>query len=300
MTPTPKSRKKGSGSSETDMSVYSAGNRLSSARIERGLTIDEAAHAVKMRPDKILALENDDYTRFGSPAYARGFLLIYSRYLGVDVSEQMREFEMADARVNVEEYQYLNHAPEPEKEERAPTYSIDRRRPPSVWPLVAFMIVSVVAGAGYWIKVQSRRLDDAGKPPVAATPTQTVAPAAPATPAPGTAPASAPGTAPVTTGAGSTAVAGAHPAAAATPAIRLEKTLPINELIVTPVKDAWVKIRRDSPDSPPVFEGELYAKAPPLKMKGLRFYVEVRDQSSVQIRNNGTPIAYQAPVTTIP
>jgi cytoskeletal protein RodZ len=297
MTPTPKSRKKGSGSSDT-MSDYSAGNRLSSARIERGLTIDEAAHAVKMRPDKILALENDDYTRFGSPAYARGFLLIYSRFLGVDVSDQMREFEMADARVNVEEYQYLNHAPEPEKEERAPAYSIERRRAPSVWPLVVFMVVSVVVAGGYYIKVQSRRLDDS-KPAANATPTpQAVAPGAPAKAAPGGRPATVPAAAPGNPGAGSTALAGAAGSPAAP--MRIERPLPINELIVTPVKDAWVKIRRDSPDSPPVFEGELYAKAPPLKMKGVRFYVEVRDQSSVQIRNNGTPIAYQAPVTTIP
>lgn len=293
MTPTPKSRKEGSGSHAT-MSDYSAGNRLSSARIERGLTIDEAAHAVKMRPDKIVALENDDFTRFGSPAYARGFLMIYSRFLGVDVSDQLREFEMADARVNVEEYQYLNHAPEPEKEERAPAYSIERRRPPSVWPLVTFMVISVVVAGGYWIKVQSRRLDDSGKPAASPTPAQTVAPAAPGKPAP----AAAPGTAP-SSGTGSTAVAGVHPGASPTP-MRIERPLPINELIVTPLKDAWVKIRRDSPDSPPVFEGELYAKAPPLKMKGVRFYVEVRDQSSVQIRNNGTPIAYQAPGITIP
>ena len=47
----------------------SAGKKLCDARLARRLSIDEAAHATKMRPDKILALENDDYSRFGGTAY---------------------------------------------------------------------------------------------------------------------------------------------------------------------------------------------------------------------------------------
>jgi len=132
------------------MADHSAGKKLSAARLERGMTIDEAAHAVKMRPDKIVALENDDFSRFGSPAYARGFLMIYARFLGVDVSAHLGEFERADVRVNLEEYQYLNNAPEPVKEERMmPNYGQDRRRAPSVLPLVVFMVVSLVVIA--WI-----------------------------------------------------------------------------------------------------------------------------------------------------
>ena len=69
------------------------GKRLSQARLERGLTIDEAAHATKVRPDKILALESDDYGRFGNNAYAKGFLVIYGRFLGVDVADQARALD---------------------------------------------------------------------------------------------------------------------------------------------------------------------------------------------------------------
>ena len=74
----------------TEVMPDSVGNRLCKARLARGLTIDEAAHATKMRPDKILALENDDYSRFANNAYAKGFLLIYGRFLRVDVSDQAR------------------------------------------------------------------------------------------------------------------------------------------------------------------------------------------------------------------
>ena len=47
---------------------------LARARLARGLTIDEAAHETKVRPDKIVALESDDYSRFANNAYAKGFL----------------------------------------------------------------------------------------------------------------------------------------------------------------------------------------------------------------------------------
>src|SRR3954447_2033792 len=102
------------------MAENSAGKKLSTARLARGLSVDEAAHATKMRPDKILALENDDYTRFGSHAYAKGFLLIYSRYLGVDVSEQLRDLEVGHQPVSIQDYQYLNNAPTPAPVEPAP------------------------------------------------------------------------------------------------------------------------------------------------------------------------------------
>ena len=43
---------------------------------------------------------NDDHSRFGKHAYAKGFLLIYGRFLRVDVSEQVRALEMPnDIRV---------------------------------------------------------------------------------------------------------------------------------------------------------------------------------------------------------
>ena len=97
-----------------------AGKKLSEARLARGLTLDAAAHATRMRPDKILALENDDFTRFGSVAYAKNFLLLYGRYLKVDVSTELQDLKSTDHRVNIQDYQYLNNAPKP-LEELPPT-----------------------------------------------------------------------------------------------------------------------------------------------------------------------------------
>lgn len=132
------------------MVELSAGKKLSDARLQRGLSIDAAAHATKMRPDKILALENDDYTRFGNIAYAKSFLLMYSKFLGVDVSEQSRDLDHRGNRLSIEEYQYLNHAPEPKAPETAPTRRERReRKPPSVLPLLVFAMLC--AGGLGWM-----------------------------------------------------------------------------------------------------------------------------------------------------
>lgn len=267
------------------MAEYSAGKKLSTARLARGLSIDEAAHATKMRPDKIVALENDDFTRFGSPAYAKGFLLIYSRFLRVDVSEQLREFDGMENRVNVSEYQYLTNVdvPAPDKgNERIPMRALERRRQPSIVPLLVFVVLLLMAGLGYYVYINAQRLQPTKSSVQSATP---VPVEATPTPAPKAAPA---------------VVSAVAQAATPPPQPKIEEPPPKSELVVQPVKKAWVRIRLDSKESKPVFEGDLYPWAPPLKVKASRFFVEVRDQASVQIRNNGRPIAYQAPGITVP
>jgi cytoskeleton protein RodZ len=292
----------------------SAGKKLSAARLAKGLTIDEAAHATKMRPDKILALENDDYSRFGSAAYAQGFLLIYSRFLSVDVSAQLREFDALEHKVNVHEYQYLSNAPEPEEPSPMPMRRLEKRKPPSIIPLAIVVLLLAVAGSVYYVIVSMERLQMTSPPRSPLTEEATDAPAPRAEPAasptpqpqrkPEVAESTGVGQIAAETGtpprfepapAGAEIIPGVSPSAI--PAV--EQGGNINELIVEPLRKAWVKIRKDTPDSPPIFEGDLYPGVRPLKLRGNRFYVEVRDQTSVQIRKNGLPIAYQAPGISI-
>ena len=153
--------------------VETIGKQLCQARLSKGLTIDEAAHATKMRPDKILALENDDYSRFGNNAYAKGFLQIYGRFLGVDISEQFHELETPN-RVSVDDYQYLNHAPEPPKTRVRTTR---KAGPPSVVPLLVFCSFILFAGFAFWIFVNYQRIDPNATGAHSATSSGTPAPA---------------------------------------------------------------------------------------------------------------------------
>jgi len=299
--------------------VETIGKKLCQARLEKGLTIDEAAHATKMRPDKILALENDDYSRFGNNAYAKGFLQIYGRFLDVEVARQMRDLE-TPTTVSVDDYQYLNNPPEPQK-----VYLRPERKagPPSVIPLLVVVMALFLGIGGFWIYVSAQRLgldkppshppdhstEKTEKPeaasPVAPPAERPVAPTAPSAPLGGHHDVLADSRPPVPApGAPDTIeVRRAEPVASAgDPKLKNEPITTagaVNEVVVEPIKKTWVTIRKGRPDSAPVFEDYLYPGAPPLKLHGTKFFVEVRDQTAVQIRKNGSPIAYQAPGISI-
>jgi len=273
----------------------SVGKRLSKARLKRGLSIDEAAHATRLRPDKIVALENDDYSLFASNVYAKGFLQIYGRFLGVDVAEFASTLEGAGS-ISIEDYQYLNSGAPPRREERSSMPIRTERRGPGLGSLVMFLLLVAAVGFGFYFYVNWQRIE-----PVAKKDGVTPAPAAA-----GISP-----SAPVTN-ATAAATPAAHPPAmravvqapppvtdrdfVAPPALAPPvPTGAANEVLVLPLRKTWIVVRKEDPKSPPIFEDFLYPDSPPLKLKGTRFFIEARDPSAIQIRKNGAPMAYQAP-----
>ena len=63
------------------------GKRLQQARLKKQLSVEEVARTTKLRPERILDLENDTYAHFPNLAYAKGFLIIYAKFLGVDIPD---------------------------------------------------------------------------------------------------------------------------------------------------------------------------------------------------------------------
>ena len=64
---------------------------LERARMERGLTLDEAEQATKIRKRYLSGLEREDYGVLPDAVYARGFLKTYANYLGLDGDKLARE-----------------------------------------------------------------------------------------------------------------------------------------------------------------------------------------------------------------
>ena len=60
------------------------GEVLAAKRGERGLTIEQAATATRIRAHYLSALESDELERLVAPVYAKGHLRTYARYLGLD------------------------------------------------------------------------------------------------------------------------------------------------------------------------------------------------------------------------
>jgi cytoskeleton protein RodZ len=299
--------------------VEPVGRKLAKAREARGLTLEEAALETRIRPPQIAALEADDYSSFASNTYARGFLLIYGRFLGVDVREVARGLESGNP-ISIAEYQYLNAYPEVEPERSAPTRREQpTSRRPSIAPLIVFVLMLAGAGLGLHLYLQAQRLETADSK----TPSSNVENVAPhsasgATPAPGTATTSitAPGATPAARavplqanptpaplanrpGDADRAFVTNPPVAGATPAAPAATLPQVNELVVEPLKKTWVRIRRDDPNAEPIFDDVLYPKVGALKLKGAKFFLDIREPDAVALRKNGQPLAYQPPGITI-
>jgi cytoskeleton protein RodZ len=89
------------------------GKKLRDARLARGLTLDDAYRVTKIRPNRLEAIENEDFSLFDSLTYSKAAVLIYGKFLEVDVSPYMEAFETSES-VTVDGYSYLQDAPDPE------------------------------------------------------------------------------------------------------------------------------------------------------------------------------------------
>ena len=86
-------KKKTSASTEVAEATDPVASQLGVARLRLGWTIEEASARTRLHLNVIRRLEAGDYDKFPSLAYARGFLRIYARELGLDPKKILREFQ---------------------------------------------------------------------------------------------------------------------------------------------------------------------------------------------------------------
>jgi cytoskeletal protein RodZ len=72
--------------------MASLGQILKEAREKKGVTASQAAAATRMKIQTVEALERDDFSRMAAPMYSKGFIKLYSEYLGVDSAPLIREY----------------------------------------------------------------------------------------------------------------------------------------------------------------------------------------------------------------
>src|SRR6266705_51018 len=123
------------------MTIEGLGKKFQEARLARGLTLDEAARLTKIRPSRLAEIEAEDFSQFPSLAYAKGFLLIYGKFLDIDVTPYLEAFEGSE-NVTVDGYSYLQDNPAP-KPARTPTVRRTTSNRMSATPLVIGIIVLI-------------------------------------------------------------------------------------------------------------------------------------------------------------
>ena len=76
-----------------DPSPASPGEILREARERAGLSIRQVAESLRLLPDQITALEQDNFQRFNGSLFCKGHLRTYARLLGVDGEELVRLYQ---------------------------------------------------------------------------------------------------------------------------------------------------------------------------------------------------------------
>jgi cytoskeletal protein RodZ len=293
------------------------GKKLQEARLRKKISIEEASRVTKIRAARLQEIENEDFSSFSSLAYAKGFLLIYGKYLDVDVSPYLDAFETS-REVSVDGYSYLQEAPE-----KPPLPLVRRQAPRRATLLPLIIAIGVLVIGLYLVKLllDIQRITPHGSAP-------NVTPAASATPSPSPTPEKivAPRALPVEETPVSEASVAAtpsmapSPAAVATPAgaapgatePEVRRALPVhperltspapanspppapgavaNQVQITPVRLTYVRVSLDG--SPrPVFDDWLAPTHPPLVFRGSHFTMKVLDRGAVDIMKNGVALA---------
>ncbi len=280
------------------------GQKLQRARLAKKITLEEASRVTKIRAARIQEIEAEDFSSFTSLAYAKGFLLIYGKFLDVDVTPYLDAFETS-SQVSVDGYSYLQDAPS-----GAPP-PIVRRQPAKRPALLPFIIaVGVLVLGLYMVKLllNIQRI----------TPSHPAAPTASAvasgTPQPSASPARevvAPRALPVDGPPASEALVTVAPestpeppaAAPTEPEVRRAEPVhpedlatptvarsPANRVQITPVRKTYLRVTVDNQPEP-AFDGWLDPSDPPLSFRGQRLTLKVLERGAVQITKNGAALA---------
>jgi cytoskeletal protein RodZ len=147
------------------MTVETVGSKLKQARLAKKLEIDEVAEATKIRPDRIIDLEADEYVHFPNIAYAKSFLINYSKFLQVDIREDLENFQISRS-ISLGDYQYLVSPPAPRSSSESRRFQPRGFRVPPLIVTILILIVLVGIPLFSYLAVNVSRLK-AGSPAIA-------------------------------------------------------------------------------------------------------------------------------------
>lgn len=302
------------------MTIEGLGKKFQEARLARKLTLDEAARMTKIRPQRLAEIEVDDFSQFPSLAYAKGFLLIYGKFLDVDVTPYLDAFEDPES-VTVDGYSYLQ-----ENERAKPvTAPVVRRRPSasggtggsnrvSPMPLIVGIVVLVLGFLGMKFFLNVQRL----APARGSTSAQTSPSVTPAVASGGSSPATGPNIGAVATNAPVASpvptlgppetrkALAANSTAPAEPEVRKAKPVTKedlaearegtnspppesgeqNRVAIQPLKRTYVRVTLGD-DGKAAFERWVSPGDGPVEFRGKHVSIRVLDPEAVKITKNG-------------
>lgn len=234
----------------------SVGAVLRRTREARGETLSDVAYALKLTPRQVEAMEAERFDLLPGPAFVRGFLRNYARYLGIDPVALLADFDRDNAAPAVE------LAPLSNADGVMPSGGAARSAQLPAALVAGGLLLAVLAGWFFdWFRMPEA--DPTVSEPVApaaevlqAEPTSPAPPAASAArdavpaiilpaPVPVPVPVPVPGPAPQVAPAPAPSIPPATPAAAAAPAVAPSPASPtgVEHLVFRFAGESWIEVR---------------------------------------------------------
>jgi cytoskeletal protein RodZ len=304
--------------------VETVGRKLQKERVARRLKIEEVAEATKIRPERIIDLEADEYGHFANLTYAKSFLATYAKFLGVDIQEELNHFQVSPS-ISLRDYHYP--APSAPKSFLRPReFSAKGFRVPPL--VVALLVLILLVGVPLFsfmainiprLRSGASEVRAAGDQAGVDTPTLAgVRPGASESRDSSTGPPQGTGSSvadlavPSPSGAQSSPSPSAQPSSRIEDGVEVRRALPVEQggspvpsatpdespapglatepqtkLELRVLKRTWVKVTKDEEGSEPVFDGFAAPEDQPIVVEGKRFWVKVQDKGAVEVRKNG-------------
>lgn len=133
------------------------GEKLREERLSIGISIEEAAEDLKMRPIQIENIEEGNMEAFQDIFYLKYFIRDYSKYLGLKYEEMVDEFneflfdytskisldDIKEARKKADKTEKINKISSP--------YTLEPRRRINITPLIIYILIITLVIVGLYV-----------------------------------------------------------------------------------------------------------------------------------------------------
>ncbi len=117
------------------------GETLRAARLVKGVSLEEAAAATRIRRSALQALETEDFEALPASVYTRGFLVNYARYLGLHPAEVVEEFDRQQRQISEPE---VSATPQEESGRQLSLFSSK-----ILWAIISIIVLGIVLNFVY-------------------------------------------------------------------------------------------------------------------------------------------------------
>ena len=148
------------------------GDQLKTTREKREMSLEDISHEMRIPVGTLRALEENDYSGFPSPSYAKSFLAQYADHLNIDADEWLDCFETGNVLSHSDNLDYLvQDDPEPRRPTKTRTSRpsrSSRKKEPSEssgnlgqTALICLITGGLIAGAVWgFIQIEKKITED--------------------------------------------------------------------------------------------------------------------------------------------